>query len=196
MNNITHLENLVFEVPKLVDKDRCNQLIQHAENLGFDDALITTDDGQQRIEEIRNNNRVITDDLGLMNEIWSLIKPHIPSEYEGRSLVGLNERLRFYRYDPGQKFDWHQDGYFERDNGERSMFTFMIYLNEGFEGGGTTFSDVFYKRYAGKPFTDFTVIPKIGSALLFYHPVSHRGDELIKGRKYVLRTDVMYEKKS
>ncbi len=47
--------------------------------------------------------------------------------------AGLNERLRLYRYDVGQKFDWHRDGCFERDNGERSQFTFMIYLNDDFE---------------------------------------------------------------
>jgi hypothetical protein len=29
-------------------------------------------------------------------------------------------------------------------------------------------------------------------ALLFHHPISHRGDPVIAGRKYVLRTDVMY----
>ena len=43
----------------------------------------------------------------------------------------MNERLRFYRYDIGQQFDWHYDGYFERDNGERSYLTLMVYLNDG-----------------------------------------------------------------
>jgi len=44
------------------------------------------------------------------------------------------------------------------------------------------------------------VDPKMGSALLFFHgphassPL-HEGSLLKKGRKYVLRTDVMYKKK-
>lgn len=31
-------------------------------------------------------------------------------------------------------------------------------------------------------------------ALLFQHPIMHRGDPVTKGRKYVLRTDVMYRR--
>ena len=32
-----------------------------------------------------------------------------PETIEGWRAVGVNERLRFYRYDPGQQFDWHTD---------------------------------------------------------------------------------------
>jgi hypothetical protein len=42
---------------------------------------------------------------------------------------------RHYRYDVGQKFDWHIDGCFEQPTGERSFFTFMVYLNEEFKRG-------------------------------------------------------------
>ena len=50
----------------------------------------------------------------------------------------------------------------------------MIYLNEGFEGGETTFSRV-------------KIMPKSGMALLFFHDLEHEGSKLIKGQKYVLR---------
>jgi hypothetical protein len=36
------------------------------------------------------------------------------------------------------------------------------------------------------------ITPVKGMALLFHHPVLHRGDAVTAGRKYVLRTDVMY----
>ena len=49
--------------------------------------------------------------------------------------VGANERFRCYRYKPGQKFAAHYDGAFERDETERSLLTFMVYLNDDFEGG-------------------------------------------------------------
>ena len=84
---------------------------------------------------------------------------------------------------------WQKDGAFERDNGELSQFTFMIYLNDGYAGGCTSFRDDF-----GRLFENFTVAPKRGSALFFYHPLDHRGDEVISGRKYVLRSDVMYSR--
>jgi hypothetical protein len=101
----------------------------------------------------------------------------------------MNERLRVYRYDVGQKFDWHLDGHFERRTGERSFFTFMAYFNEDFEGGTTSFSHDQSHASTGNV---LQVIPKTGMALLFHHPILHRGDPIIAGRKYVLRTDVMY----
>lgn len=101
--------------------------------------------------------------------------------------IGVNERLRFYRYDVGQQFDWHRDGYFERDYGERSVLTFMIYLNEEFTGGETTIEGL---TSAG--LSDDKVVPKTGLALVFAHPLLHKGEPVTEGRKYVLRTDVMY----
>ena len=69
------------------------------------------------------------------------------------------------------------------------FFTFMVYLNENFEGGTTSFtidqSSVSTGGVVG-------VTPKTGIALLFHHPILHRGDPVTAGRKYVLRTDVMY----
>ena len=100
-------------------------------------------------------------------------------------LQGLNERFRFYRYDVGQRFAPHTDGYFERTNGERSHFTFMVYLNDGFEGGATAF-------HHSKP--SLRVTPVRGMALVFYHRQLHEGMPVVKGRKYVLRTDVMYRR--
>lgn len=35
----------------------------------------------------------------------------------------------------------------------------------------------------------------VGSVLIFEHPILHEGSELIFGRKYVIRTDVMYSSK-
>jgi predicted 2-oxoglutarate/Fe(II)-dependent dioxygenase YbiX len=182
--------NYVFEVENFLAADRCEALIARAEAEGFDEATVNAYQGHVIMKDLRNNDRVISDDRATADELWALAKPHAPTPFKGRKVVGLNERLRFYRYDPGQKFDWHQDGYFERDNGERSQFTFMVYLNDGYEGGGTSFVDPY-----GRMFVPFTVVPKKGSALFFYHPLDHRGDEVTAGRKYVLRTDVMYGRK-
>jgi hypothetical protein len=98
---------------------------------------------------------------------------------DGRQVRGLNERLRYYRYTPGQRFAWHYDGAFGRDNGELSLLTFMIYLNDGYEGGATQFESL-------------AVVGRQGSALLFEHELLHEGGEVTAGIKYVLRSDVMY----
>jgi len=38
------------------------------------------------------------------------------------------------------------------------------------------------------------MIPKAGSVVVFQHDIYHSGMPLIKGRKYTIRCDVMYEK--
>jgi 2OG-Fe(II) oxygenase superfamily len=106
--------------------------------------------------------------------------------------VGLNERFRFHRYDVGQQFDWHLDGYFERTTGERSFFTFLIYLNDDFEGGATSFRD---DSSGVMSFGTLQILPKKGKGLIFHHPIPHRGDPVTAGRKYVLRTDVMFARR-
>ncbi|XP_063437917.1 uncharacterized protein LOC134718955 isoform X2 [Mytilus trossulus] len=101
------------------------------------------------------------------------------------ALLNAGDRLRILRYDPGEYFRPHYDGMYKRDNGERSYVTVQIYLNEGFEGGSTTFIGSHIDERV-------EVVPKTGSVLVFEHPILHEGSELIAGRKYAIRTDVMY----
>ena len=67
----------------------------------------------------------------------------------------------------------------------------MLYLNENFDGGGTSFWDV----NSLPSFQDFSVQPETGMVLLFFHPLAHRGDTVTQGHKNVLRTDVMHSAK-
>ena len=188
MEYVEHLGDYVFELPNFLTHDVCDSWIADIEAAGFEPALINGIHGATRRPEIRNNDRLIRDDPQTGQSLYQSLHPYLPKTFRKRQVLGLNERFRFYRYDVGQKFDWHQDGYFERDNREQSLFTFMIYLNDDFEGGATSFSDV----YSGQSFPEFRITPKKGSALVFYHPVMHRGDPIVSGRKYVMRTDVMY----
>ena len=79
---------------------------------------------------------------------------------------------------PGQRFRMHRDGRLQED-GRESRLTFLLYLNDGFVGGETTFKTV-------------AVSPARGSALLFVHEHWHEGSALSSGVKYVLRSDVLY----
>jgi 2OG-Fe(II) oxygenase superfamily len=101
--------------------------------------------------------------------------------------VGVHERLRLYRYDVEQKFDWHPDGCFA--TGDRSFFASMVYLNENVEGGTTSFT---IDRSSASTGGVVRVTPKTGMALLFHPPILHRADPITAGRRYVLQTDVMY----
>jgi prolyl 4-hydroxylase len=175
----------IFVLHDFLPAEECQRLIAWSEQLGYGDAPITTAAGFVMRKDIRDNERVMVDDTPLAEKLWSLARPMLPANWFGWEIVGFNERLRFYRYDAGQKFAPHTDGYFERDNGDRSHLTFMIYLNDGFAGGATAFHHC-------RP--SLEVIPVTGKALVFYHRQLHEGMPVVEGRKYVLRTDVMYRK--
>ncbi|MEO9864130.1 MAG: 2OG-Fe(II) oxygenase [Yoonia sp.] len=183
------LEHLVFEISEFADTDFCNRVIDRANAIGFEPATITSENGTLITPEIRNNDRVIFDDVGFAEKIWLRVSPHFRKPFKSLVATGINERFRVYRYVAGQFFDWHQDGEFQRPDGSVSKFTMMIYLNDGLDGGGTSFADVFSPHV----FADFTINPAMGKALIFHHPLSHRGDRIISGEKYVLRTDVMFQ---
>ena len=176
---IERLSDDVFVVRNAFSASECAALVERAERVGFHGAPITTHRGAIMMKRRRNNDRVMIDDIELAATLWDRLSALPPDHLYGRDAVGLNERFRFYRYDPGQAFRWHMDGYYERPNGERSQYTLMVYLNDDFEGGATEFHDC-------------RITPERGTAAFFYHHQKHCGASVVSGRKYVLRTDVMY----
>jgi predicted 2-oxoglutarate/Fe(II)-dependent dioxygenase YbiX len=175
----------IFTLANFMSPEECAQHISFSEHGGYVDAPITTASGYVMRPEVRNNTRFILDDTELARSLWQRIAPFVPTRVEDRIALGLNERFRFYRYDVGQTFAPHYDGSFRRSNGEQSQMTFMVYLNDGFVGGETKFD----LRY---PYGEVSIVPEAGMALLFLHYLRHEGAPVRSGRKYVLRTDVMY----
>lgn len=171
----------IFTVADFFSPEECRKHIEEAEAIGFREAPVNTFLGPQIDKKLRNNERVMVDDQALADELWARITDYIPLRLGIWTACGVNERFRFYRYDVGQQFDWHFDGHFERENGERSQLTFMVYLNDDFSGGETTLIGA-------------EVIPRAGSASFFLHKIRHKGQPVTAGRKYVLRTDVMYRR--
>ena len=88
--------------------------------------------------------------------------------------------LRIYKYALGQQFKMHRDGSYIRNEKEKSFYTFMIYLNDDFEGGETEFENL------------FTVAPKKGTALVFSPPFKTRRKNTDQWLEICLRTDIMY----
>jgi hypothetical protein len=174
-------EPVALTVEGVMSPAECAELIEKIERLGPTTAPITTPVGPVMRTNVRNNERVMFDDPALARELFGRIEGKIAPRLCGMRAVGANERFRCYRYSPGQRFAPHYDGAFVRNERERSLLTLMVYLNEGFTGGATTFHDF------GRE-----VAPRTGMALLFQHLVLHEGCELIAGTKYVLRSDVMY----
>ena len=158
-------------------------MIRYAEGVGFAKAPITTPHGPQMREDIRNNTRVMVDEPQRAAWLFARLREHLPAELRGWRLTDLNERLRWYRYEPGERFEWHRDGWYRRSREERSRLTLMIYLSADFDGGET------HVEIGGQ---QLSVVPEAGMAVWFPHQLMHTGAVVSRGRKYVLRTDVMY----
>ncbi|MDY3562936.1 2OG-Fe(II) oxygenase [Gemmata sp. JC673] len=180
----------LFVIHDFFSPDECDYYITMTESAGYGDAPITTTGGPVMRKDIRNNDRVMIDDAGIAQSVWERLRPFVPDRVQFWQPVGLNERWRFYRYDPGQQFDWHFDGAYERSPIERSAFTLMIYLNGGVAGGATEFN---LRSHGGTRSDDpiVRVQPEAGKVLVFPHRIYHRGAPVADGRKYVMRSDIM-----
>jgi predicted 2-oxoglutarate/Fe(II)-dependent dioxygenase YbiX len=197
-------DKYVKVLSNILTKQECADLIQTSEASGYEPAKVNTGIGEVLMTDVRNNDRCIIDSPITMEFIWQRLVTVcgddanlMQASFAGRDLhaVGLNERMRILRYDSGTYFAPHNDGSYQRrrDADERqreySCVTFQLYLNEGFTGGATRLLNCRDESEG------YDVVPEAGSVLLFQHNVYHEGALLEEGRKYCLRTDVMYTQK-
>ncbi len=173
-------ENKIWTIDNFLSKSECDELIILSENLGYVEAEVSLDSGSKMLKGVRNNYRLLYQDFNLAKLYWEKLKHYCPNEIENQMVVGLNEQFRFYKYELNQRFKKHRDGSFKRNEFEASKITFMIYLNDEFEGGETAFDDQIIK-------------PLTGKALCFFHELKHEGCPVTNGVKYVLRSDIMFK---
>lgn len=183
MNSIKYHPE-IFVIENFITDQECDDLISTADRIGFEEAKVQVGGGQQSmLKSVRNNERILYTSNELADLYWQRVQPFVVQEIGNYVACGLNEMFRFYKYAPGQRFKMHRDGSFERNANECSFYTFLLYLNDDFEGGETEFQNI------------ITINPKKGSLLLFHHPLKHEGKVLLKGNKYAIRSDVMYRLK-
>jgi len=134
--------------------------------------------------------------------------------------ISVNQVIKFAKYDKGGKFLPHFDNMFVANENEKSIFTIIVYLNDNFEGGSTTF----YKRPVDNklPFLYSNssslsesikkalgehvcqVKAKTGTCVVFKHDVLHSGDEVTNinntinatggSCKYIIRAEIMFKR--
>ncbi|KAG6919333.1 hypothetical protein DXG01_006879 [Tephrocybe rancida] len=138
--------------------EECAALIALAESdQEWKPAKLSTIEGEVVDLDYRHSGRILRFDEKTAGEIYLRLLPHVQelieikagSEWEGVvgdrgrvrgtwKLVGVNERLTFLRYGPGQYFKPHCDGQLQLPDGRKSRVTLQIYLNEeGLSGGAT-----------------------------------------------------------
>lgn len=183
-------------------------------------ALVNVGGGYEVLEaKYRNSDRIIWDSQDIVDRIWTRLEtvPGVTEKllaFNESDLGGgpkrsrkpgadwkfhrVNKRLRFLRYGGGQFFRPHCDGpYGTVEDGKvlRTHFTVHLYLNDckkekpeaELVGGATSFLSSDETR-------KLDVDPKAGRMLIFQHRrLYHSGDDVVKGTKYTVRTDIMYE---
>ena len=122
----------------------------------------------------------------MAEKLWNKVRDRLPRQYCGRNVVCLNTHFRYSKYEHGMEFGLHRDGVNQDRNGRRSVITFNIFLNDDFDGGETDFFDDSNNLI-------LSARPKAGRAALFDGQILHRGNKVLNGCKYLLRTDVMLQ---
>lgn len=194
--------------------DECERIVGVAEKIGFaPDAPVRADDGDE-VSVLAHNFYWIADEA-FCEGLWKRVEPFVPSSLGGRRVRGLNRRFRVYRYVPGAEYRAHIDGAWPPSGispddkylydssppeaKQSSLFTFLIYLNDEFEGGETTY---FLPGAREGTLNAYPLKPIQGSVALFPHGevdgnLLHEGTGVQKGdrpsAKYVIRTDVEYD---
>ena len=177
-------------------------------------ALIQNGSQQVLASNLRSCDRILWSSPEIASALLAKILPHLPEEIvtlqEGEAghvtsddevwsaatwrLERLNERLRFLRYEAGMYFRQHSDGFFVTDDeSEVSFLTVHLYLqgSEDLQGGATRF---FGEDRPGHV-NVIDVDPRPGACLVFqHHDLVHSGEDVVRGTKYTVRTDVMYRR--
>ncbi len=181
--------DLLWTVEDLLSRSECAAILHDQRDAVWLPATINGATGRIVDAKVRSSSTAVVRDGELAERLYQRLLPRLPGamvdQLGGKPRrvkpVGLYQPLRVYRYEPGQQFAPHHDQSYQDGSGQRSLLTFMVYLNEDFQGGTTTFLD--QKQ---------TIEPRTGRALLFQHMLLHCGERVTSGSKYVLRSDVIF----
>jgi len=197
----------IIAIPDFLSREECAALIAGGEHLGLSPPS-ASDLQPRKGEAFLNRDTLRFHDSYLSLKLWQRLQPHLPSLGVDRVPLGLHSdgsrgrpgELRLYRYMQGQCFGLHVDQSWKgQHKGSETEYTFLLYLNSAGEGlagleerplaGGDTVFMATAKRELCR------VTPRAGFALLHAHGrrcLMHESTNIEKGRKYLLRADVLY----
>ncbi|KAF9239511.1 hypothetical protein LCP9604111_9053 [Penicillium roqueforti] len=161
----------------------CKAIIAAGESVNFLPDAPLREDGD--ISILAHNFYWIIDTT-FHDMLWARISPYVPPSINGRMVRGINRRFRVYRYVPGAEYRCHIDGAWPpsgilpddtyvydsspEEKKQSSMYTFLLYLNDEFEGGETTF---FMPAPREGTLNGYPVRPVMGAVAIFPHGESN-----------------------
>jgi hypothetical protein len=142
-----------FLIADLFTHEECKAMIEAGEAIGYDPDAPAGGTSAAEKKSILAHAFVWCTDAEFIEQVWRRLSPLMPILSGGHRPLGLNRRWRCYRYVPGAVYRPHVDGawpssgvdgdgkyvYDAFDDGRASRLTFLIYLNDDFQGGCTTF---------------------------------------------------------
>ncbi|EME81423.1 uncharacterized protein MYCFIDRAFT_81477 [Pseudocercospora fijiensis CIRAD86] len=200
-------------IQDVLSPEECRSIVAAGESIEFIPDAPIRDDGSETSILAHNFYWIV--DQSFHDKLWQRVKAFVPDSVSGRKVRGINRRFRVYRYVPGAEYRCHIDGAWPpsgidpvtdayqydsspSDAKQSSLFTFLIYLNDDFKGGETTF---FIPSVEEGIINAYPVKPIMGSVAVFPHgeakgALLHEGTGVTEGAKYVIRTDVEYDVKA
>jgi len=150
-------------------------------------------------------------DDSILQPLTDRVLAHVPQMVQGETVAGINARWRLFRYGSHALYRPHIDGSWPGSGLDpqtnkyntdvfsgtrRSRYTFLLYLNDTFEGGNTTFY-LPSTEDEENGFDTVSIQPQQGAVLCFPQgntaTLLHEGSRVTGGdRKYVVRTDILY----
>lgn len=199
-----------FIVNDALEPSECAALVKAAEAVGLlpDEPIAGS---ATQLSSVLAHNLIWLADTEFISTLYQRIVHLLPQTVHGGAVNGINARFRLYRYRPGALYRPHIDGawpasalnssttpptyVYDSDPTVYSRLTFLIYLNDDFEGGCTTF---FLPSLTPGILEARPVKPRMGTICVFPHGAAkgsllHEGSGVLSGAKYVIRTEVLYE---
>ena len=219
---------IISEIENVLTNEECRDIIDNISHCNFQDMSNEYDP-----EKERNNSRLLVLDNHLSKHLWDKVKDVLECVIQENCIMlcplgfdvlrgkwefcGLNKAIRVNKYssDRNEYFAPHKDAQYCPSGDERSIFSLVIYLNEGFQGGNTCFylpkklkeqtramtveEEIKAEGDLEDGFDLVNIIPMTGMAVFFSQNILHESTPLVQGEipecKFILKTDVMLRRK-
>lgn len=213
----------VFEIQNFLSPTEINHVLHLATGLELAISTVSGGDARQESKQTRTSTNswvsrehsIIVDSIyrraaNVLNIDEALMRHRKPDEFPDYpsklhpKRQSIAEPLQLVHYDVGQQYTAHHDfGYSPTDSpyqGAR-FATLLLYLNEGMEGGETSFP----RAVNAETKEPLKVVPEAGKAVLFYSFLpdgnlddfsQHSAVPVIKGEKWLMNLwvwDPVYE---
>jgi hypothetical protein len=166
-------EEMIKILPNVYTKKECTDIIDYSKKLGYSDVLTNKFGEEFKDKAFRDDQGVAIENKEFSKELLSRIKDQICEKN-----LKINPFIRFSKYNPKSNGTrTHVDSVLKQD-GYKSKYTVILYLNTISSGGETEFENSIVKCIQGQ-------------ILIFDQSLSHCGLPTNTNEKYTARTDIL-----